>query len=315
MPFQDIYKLGCLVDLRIHYWDGMTRLLAEDMGVEKDDVPNSIKFGKKRLVPDARIAPVLNKARDARKQLEIYGLHWPWGRGRFVLLRHVPELFSKLEEVFSEFEAEVEAFLLDYETYPLRMRPDWTAAALQAYRRGVTSKHSITNGYMRDFLMRMKEGLPDIEELRFKYSTGYLITNVVPISVPGSEVDLGSLVQEVRDHLVASAHETASPMPGSFRRLAAHLRTDRKRITYPMAKSPVFAMQRHLQMEYYESEEVKGLLRGLLADLEAIELPALNKSLNARLTLAKRLDDLAPLVYDRDAVTNKVMAVLDGLGL
>jgi hypothetical protein len=160
---------GLLVKLTVSIWTGTAQLEAPDLGLSDADISADYALGRKRLVPKDALDPIHTAARRAKYALDTLSLAMPDG-GRFVLRETVPEVLAELDRQRTAFQAAVDAFLAEYPRLREQMRPQWIAAAEQAWAtQHARHPHADHDAWVQAFLARVDRAYPDLERLRRKF--------------------------------------------------------------------------------------------------------------------------------------------------
>jgi hypothetical protein len=320
MAFEDIYKIASLVDNQASCWTGKVALTLEDLGLEKDHMPHNISLGDKRLVPKEALAPLQSRVRLARKVLEVYGFAFPWGSGRLVFHQAMPIVIDKLEQEFADYHEALKVFEHEYDSYKLKMRPEWTKAATQAHFRSLNKKKHASTSFISNFLSRIYASYPSFEEIRHKFRTGYSIHKLVPSDVSVFGLDGAAYqkqaVEDLRSFILSLEPLIATRMPEAFAKQAQSLRQDKKRVTYPVLDSLVLAIDNYLALAFYEDEEVISALKNF-KEHEVMKQGSseLSRDLSRRFELADKLEEWVEFFDDKERIPDLITTLLNRIGV
>lgn len=120
-----VFTDGVLMDLDVTYWSGLRRNTAEDLGLEKKNIPGFVVgLGTKRLIPREFTDAWSSFAGKARYLLECKSFRFPVANALFIPARAISEVDAGLLVIKGEFEVSVTRFLAAYD----KIRRDTLAA-------------------------------------------------------------------------------------------------------------------------------------------------------------------------------------------
>jgi len=117
-----VFTDGVLIDLDVTYWSGLRRNTRGDLGLEDATLPAFVVgLGTKRLIPKQYTDAWSSLAGRGRYLLERHAYKFTVANALFVPLRALVDVDAGLQQIKTEFEASVAAFLSNYDAIRLDM--------------------------------------------------------------------------------------------------------------------------------------------------------------------------------------------------
>lgn len=178
---EKVFGKGCLLDLNVRQWTAEKQLQPEDLGLRKQEVPESYRLGRKKLIPTEAIRQMHHWEYLARKVVSDHSFPFPFGEARFVSRTELDDCIKELDDVISNFDASADELVRKYSEHKIAMRAEFTKAAQDAYRRRATLCGGLSqpeDEYVNEFLERVDRAYPNEGQLRSKYSMTYVVFQV-----------------------------------------------------------------------------------------------------------------------------------------
>jgi hypothetical protein len=177
----EIFNDGLLMYVHVSYWSGAKLLQPQDLGLEREDVAEAFKLGRKMLVPEEVIREFRRLDANARRIVEENSFSFPIGHARFVPKTRLAEVEKKLEEYKARWYALVDSLIANYNAYREQMRPVYLEAARKAHEQS-GSEQSLEL-FTELFMDRINAYYPPAETLRDRYS---LYWDIYEVTIPKS---------------------------------------------------------------------------------------------------------------------------------
>jgi len=275
---EKVFGKGCLLDLNVRQWTGEKRLQPEDLGLRKEEVPESFSLGRKKLIPTEAIRRMRHWEYLARKAVGKHSFPFPFGEARFVSRTKLDECVRDLDGIIMQFDSAADDLVAQYAQHKIAMRAEFVRAAQEAYRRRVTlcgGLDQTEDEYVNEFLARVDKAYPSEQSLRSKYSMSYVVFQV---SLPDiTRATYESIAQDserikvmreafelsVKQRVRRFVEETAGSLREDARRdlgrAAETLRNGRvTKATLDIVRKMV---ERYEQMDMFGDDEFKAHLR------------------------------------------------------
>lgn len=173
MAFHNIFTDGILIDIDVSKWTAEKALQAEDLGIRKEQLPKTFRLGHKALIPMEKISEFCHLDYMVRKHLTDHSFPFAFGNARFVPKKRFMDFMEGFEKIKSSFEAAVKDLCDNYESYKLKVRPDYVKAAHEAYSRMKKFNKDFDEDkdkFINSFLERVDSFYPPAEDIRGKFS-------------------------------------------------------------------------------------------------------------------------------------------------
>lgn len=201
----NIFRDGVLIDIDVSFWSGAKALQPEDLGLNKDDVAEAYKLGRKMLIPAKVIKNFRSIEGKARRLVELNSFQFPIGNARFIPKRRFVKILQELKQYQQEYNKLADDLVANYDSYREQMLPIYRLAAKKAYvqRQPETSEFGPDydmvgerNEFVEGFLNRIKSFYPDSVNLRRRFS---LTWDVYEMALPRINADNIAEDQIIKD--------------------------------------------------------------------------------------------------------------------
>jgi hypothetical protein len=217
----NVFKDGVLVDVNVSYWSGAKVLNPEDLGLDKINVAESYKLGRKFLVP----AKVLQRFRTienrARHLVERNSFSFPIGNARFVPKNKFPKVLAELQKYQKIYEDQTNDLIVNYETYRQEMVPIYQQAAETAWMTqqpigvqefSIEDREAERHRFIQEFMARINSYYPDPRTLRARYSLDW---DVYEVAMPAMRLS-DSVKIARREEANEELHQQMQKKIGTF---------------------------------------------------------------------------------------------------
>jgi hypothetical protein len=320
MAFQNIFTDGVLVDINISKWTAERLLQPEDLGLRKEQIPDTFKLGHKCLIPRDVIRSFHNMDYEARNLLTGYSFPFAFGGARFVPKKMFLEYSTKMEDLKKKFYTSVEDFLVNYENYKLAVRPEYIKAGQAAYERMKKMGYAPVDreGYVGQFLERVNTFYPSADKMRTKFKMEYVVFQVslpdltqVSIDDVVADSEKAEMVKEVYkealyDKIKNYVGDIIGDLRGKAQKILESLRRsikESRRLTvssFNMVKDMINEYERmNIIGDDYFLNQLISFRNKFIENNDPKKLRS-NKTLRQEMIL--ELDRLSVLVFDRSSI-------------
>jgi hypothetical protein len=197
----NIFKDGILAYVHVSYCTFEFMLTAEDLGLEKEDIADAYKLGRKLLIPSDVIRRFRAIEGRARRVLDENSFEFPISNARFITRKKFPTVLDSLKKCQGEYQSLVEKLIENYESYKTDMLSVYQQAAEIAYgRKSVKQEFGLDfdiekdkSEFITNFLSRIDSLYPTVESLKKRFS---LLWDVYEIALPRMQRANSDLVSE-----------------------------------------------------------------------------------------------------------------------
>jgi len=269
IQWPDIFQEGVLIDLDISFWGGRKKLSLPELGVKPKDQKDADRFkdlfnlGTKRLIQKERISEFQYWANKARTTLDKMSVRFPIGKARFVPQSMLEDLVKALEEVKSEFDERVSAFMQDY--------PNLRDAMLDLYEEhaeAIWEKHGDdlpddnVDLFVNRFLTPIIAAYPGKMKITMMFGMAWHMYSVAAPSIPGVGKDQTDKINTFLDQVVVSLREEVTKY---FEHVAGMIDND-KRFTEKTMKALRDKIMRFKTLNFLGDGKVNEQLAQLESD-------------------------------------------------
>lgn len=182
---QKLFIDGVLISFHVNAWSGARILRPEDLGLEKEDISEAFKLGRKMLIPKAVIQKFHRLDVQGRKIIEKNSIVFPIGSARFIPRRRLAKTVKELTRIQSEYLSAAEELTVNYQKYREEMLPVYQQAAEVAFDKkfpavqefgavenldNLNSDRETKKGdFVQAFMTRVESYYPKVEKLRSKF--------------------------------------------------------------------------------------------------------------------------------------------------
>ena len=159
-----IFLSGVLIDLKCAYWRGKRPLVAQDLGLTDQQVPDIFTLGRKLVIPKDALARFDRINARAYFLIDQFTFPFPTGHARFVPYSVLPEVLAELKKLEERFTEETREFLEKYDEYRAEFIARYPQYA-EALSRGYEAASDLKKRYHFNYTL-YEVRLP--REVRFK---------------------------------------------------------------------------------------------------------------------------------------------------
>ena len=205
------FKTGVLIHVKICAWTGKQQLTPEDLGIPKDEIPESFDLGKKPMIPKSIINGLTSQRTAIQNLMEDLCLPHYFGFSRFLPKSNTIEFFDRYKAIEDCYAKLVEDLINNFENYKWAVRADFVEAAKSAHAR-LSLRASYTtplDEYINEFIDRIEKKYPKADDIRMKYSMTYdMMQAQLPDLAEASIDDVSEEAQKIR--LIQEAYKKKS---------------------------------------------------------------------------------------------------------
>jgi len=115
----NLFKVGCLVNLKIRMWSGRKMLTRADLvrvGYDPDKLPEEIvNLGRKLMVPKSELQALTQIEQRARKALERWSVPFGIANAHFIPAKMLPTVEQQIGDLKEEFFKRVDSFIVRFD--------------------------------------------------------------------------------------------------------------------------------------------------------------------------------------------------------
>jgi len=202
---QSLFTDGVLMQVHVAYWSGAKALNAEDLGLEVSKISKTFNLGKKFLIPREVVKEFRRLEGQARKLVEDNSFYFPMGSANFVTQKSFGRVVDKLAGLKQTYMDRVDDLINNYEEHRESVRPDYIAAAKQAFLNAQppttgsmdqdleASLEESREAFIQNFLLRIDAHYPPAESLRKRFDLSW---DIYEIAAPRlTESDAEAVIQ------------------------------------------------------------------------------------------------------------------------
>lgn len=192
LSWADFFTNGSLIDMDASQWDGLLRLLPEDLGIARTDaVKSAITFGHERLVPKDSLMFIRGVVGLAREAIDESTIPFKLVPGsRFLPKNRRESLNERLTHLKGEFDKQVNDFLAKYE----QIRADHRPVLKEALEEASTSALAAAKA-----LERIEGCYPSAAELREKFQLEWRIFSIAEPKDGTPSEQSGAIMKEIEN--------------------------------------------------------------------------------------------------------------------
>jgi len=205
-----LYKDGILMDIDVSGWSGAEGMDPEDMGLQKADISDAYRLGKKFLVPAEVIREFRSVEGRARRVVDDSSFSFPIGGARFVPRRKFTKVVKLLKKYQADYMGLVEKLITNYDSYKTDMDSVYKQAAEVAYGRQPARQEfgpefdpeNDKKEFVDRFMARIHSQYPTVESLRTKFSITWDCYEIAMPKMRKANADL--IISEEQKSLIAT---------------------------------------------------------------------------------------------------------------
>lgn len=230
MPTGRLFNDGALIYVCVSGWTGSIMLTEEDMGLNKSEVIDAFKLGRKMLVPDEIITEFRRIENQARRAADFpNGLKFPIGTSRFVPKGNIAKVIETLQDCRAKYLALAESLASNLDNLRIAMIPEYTTAAETAYLQqkesgvqefSIEGEEAKKAAFIQAYLEKIRSCYPSPEAVKAKFDIEW---TVYEIGESTSEYATEEWKQQARNKISAFVDDVVGQLRSETVTICTHV--------------------------------------------------------------------------------------------